>query len=599
MKFFNTFIINTLLICNALSQVTINVDEFSSNLDYFSSFGSGSGTVSTSINPTEFSNGTSSLSINYSFNPGSNSFFTILKNYGTTQQDYSYMATGFSIDHMGGNVSDQIGIRIWEDINGNGSFDGEDEVYQSENIVIGSSDWTTSTFDINSFTKVVGDGNGQIDLNRIRAWDIKISNATSTAHSGNILVDNFSLTSSYTPPSSGSAKLNGAFIQLWNTSGCECGGWTQAQWDSEFEKMRDNQLDYLIVQYSIYHDLSWYSPSSIPSVVYKMNTLNYIVAAAEKVNMQVHFGLYFDETWNSSNKSSATTYSSILSKHKSVIDELWDLFGTSSAFGGWYIPQELNDLEWQDEPEKSLLFEWVKDITDYTETKSSTKPIMIAPFFNLWLPADRLENWYDELLQKAAHLDRIYPQDGVGITLKNPKYHIPLYYSAIKRACDNNDRTFGATIETFQQTSGWPVNNGSFAATSTDILSLKKQLWAAEEQQPHELIQFSWSYMQPNLSPASTLLYNDYYNYLDDITTITNVDLALNNSIPVYPNPTTGHISINTNNRLKKIKIFSINGVYLFSSESEYISLNSLKSGVYLLKIELDDGVINRRIIKK
>ena len=192
MKLFKAFAINTILMFNGFSQVTINVDEFSSNLDYFNSFGSGSGTVSTTISPSEFSSGTSSLRINYSFNPGSNSFFTILKNYGTTQQDYSYLATGFSIDHMGGNVSDQIGIRIWEDINGNGSFDGEDEVYQSENIVIGSSNWTTSTFDINSFTKVVGDGNGLIDLNRIRAWDIKISNATSTAHNSNVSIDNFS-----------------------------------------------------------------------------------------------------------------------------------------------------------------------------------------------------------------------------------------------------------------------------------------------------------------------------------------------------------------------------------------------------------------------
>ena len=118
---------------------------------------------------------------------------------------------------------------------------------------------------------------------------------------------------------------------------------------------------------------------------------------------------------------------------------------------------------------------------------------------------------------------------------------------------------------------------------------------------PHddELVQFSWSYMQPNLSPASTLLYNDYYNYLEDISTITNADLAINNSISIYPNPTTGYISINTNDRLKRIKIFSINGAYLFSSESKDISLNSLKSGVYLLKIELDDGIINRRIIKK
>merc|ERR1719356_1802102 len=496
-------------------QTTHIIDEFTSNNNYYSAFNNGSGSLSTSIDRGDFASGSSSLEINYSFNAGANFFFSSIRNYGTTAQDYSYLTTAFSVTHKGGHADDQIAIRLWEDINGNGAFDGEDEVYQSATAAIGTNDWTTSTFDLNSFTKVVGAGNGQIDLNRIRAWDIKISNSSSSAHNGKVLVDKFSLESSYTAPITGSAKLNGAFIQLWNTAGCKCGEWTQAQWDAEFQEMKDVQLDYLVVQYSVYHDLSWYSPSSISTVIYKMNTLNRIVAAAEKAGMRVHFGLYFDETWNSADKATSSTYTSVLTKHKLVIDELWDLFGASSAFGGWYIPQELNDLEWQDDPEKSLLFQWMKDVTDYTKTKSTTKPAMIAPFFNLWQSADQLEAWYDELLTHATNLDRVYPQDGVGITLKDPEYHTPLYYSAIKRACDKNGRTFGATIETFHQTSGWPVDSGSFSATSTEIATLKKQLWNAARQQPDEMIQFSWSYMQPNLTSSSTNLYNNYKAYVE------------------------------------------------------------------------------------
>lgn len=598
MKYFILLLIQIVLVNISLSQVTNTIDEFTSNSNYYSSFNSGTGTVNTSLNQTDFSSGISSLNINYSFNTGTGAFFSTLRNYGTTQQDHSYLLTGYSIDHKGGNTSDQISIRIWEDINGNGSFDGEDEVYQSISFAIGSSDWITSTFDITSFTKVTGNGNNQIDLNRIRAWDIKIANSVSTAHNSTVIVDKFQLHSSYTPPASGIGKLKGSFIQLWNTNACKCGQWTQTQWDSEFQKMKDAQLDYLVVQYSVYNDLSWYSPSSIPSVLYKMTTLNKIVAAAEKVNMQVHFGLYFDETWNSSNKALASSYSTVLNKHKLVVDELWNLFGTSPAFGGWYIPQELNDLEWKNNPEKTLLFNWVKNVTDYTETKSATHPIMIAPFFNLWQPADQLEAWYDELLSTATHLDRVYPQDGVGVKLKNPDYHIPLYYSAIKRACDKNGKTFGATIETFHQTDGWPVNNGSFAATSTDIATLKKQLWAAAEQQPYEMIQFSWSYMQPNLSSTSTKLYDDYSNYLSDIVLASNINLANHNSISIYPNPTNEEVSITSDEKIKKVKIYSTNGILLISTESQQINLSSLTSGVYILEVKLQNNIIRKRIIK-
>merc|ERR1712157_456347 len=71
------------------------------------------------------------------------------------------------------------------------------------------------------------------------------------------------------------------------------------------------------------------------------------------------------------------------------------------------------------------------------------------------------------------------------------------------------------TIETFHQTSGWPVDSGSFSATSTEIATLKKQLWNAARQQPDEMIQFAWSYMQPSLTPSSTNLYNSYKTYVE------------------------------------------------------------------------------------
>ncbi|MCP4521218.1 MAG: DUF4434 domain-containing protein [Cytophagales bacterium] len=587
------------LICTVFSQTTNTIDEFMSNSSYYSSFNSGIGTVNTSLNNNDFSSGNSSLNINYTFTSANGAFFSVLRNYTTTQQDYSFLTTGFSIDHKGGDINDKISIRLWEDINGNGVFDGEDEVFESSDIATGNSNWKTSFFDITAFTKVTGNGNGQIELNRIRAWDIKISNSSSITHSNNILIDNFQLHSNYNPQNLGTSKLTGSFIQLWNTTGCKCGEWEQERWDAEFKKMKQAQLDYLVVQYSVYDNLSWYSPSNIPSVIYKMSTLNRMVAAAEKFNMKIHFGLYFDETWNSSNKSLASTYSSILNKHKTVANELWTLFGNSPAFGGWYIPQELNDLEWQNDNEKTLLFNWIKDVTDYTESLSANYPIMIAPFFNLWQPADKLETWYNELLSISTNLDRIYPQDGVGITLKNPDYHIPLYFSAIKRACDNHNKTFGATIESFHQTSGWPINNGTFSATSTDIEILKKQLWAVNEQETFELIQFSWSYMQPDLTPQSTQLYDDYSSYLADISLISNTNPINDQDFSVYPNPTSYKIFITSKETLKKVRLYSTNGVLLLNTESKQIDLSSLQQGIYILEIEFDEHIAQRKIIKR
>ena len=587
-----------MMTCGAGAQVAITLDEFTSNSNYYNGFNFGSGTVSSAINQSDFSSGSSSLQLNYSFNAGSGTFFTSLRNYGTNLQDYSHLTTGFSLEHKGGNTSDQLSIRLWEDIDGNGTFDGTDEVFESTASGLGSAGWTTTHFNLSSFKKIAGNGNSQIDLNRIRAWDLKISSSISTPKTGVTLLDHLQLHSSYTPPLSGKGKLNGSFIQLWNTTGCKCGEWQQDRWETEMQKMKAAELDYLVVQYSVYHDLSWYTPSAIPSVIFEMPTLNRMMAAAEKVNLKIHFGLYFDETWNSANKASANTYSSILQKHKTVADELWNLFGNSPSFGGWYIPQELNDLEWQDTPEKTLLFNFIKDITDYTESLSVNHPIMIAPFFNLWQPADQVEVWYNQLLATATHLNRVYPQDGVGITLKSPDYHLPLYFSAIKRACENHNKKFGATLESFHQTSGWPVDNGTFSATSTDMNTLKRQLWAAEEQQAFELIQFSWSYMQPQLTPESEELYQDYLIYLNDLAVATKAGPTAPHSMRVFPNPTDGKVIIDVDPKYKCARIYSTEGVLMLTTELSEFDVHSLKSGLYVLEIELENRLVQTKLIK-
>ena len=260
--------------------ISHTIDEFTSNGLLYTAFNNGSGSVYTSINTTDFTSGTSSLSVNYTFNAGTNYFFTSFRNYSTSTQDYSFLTTGFSIQHKGGNANSSLSIRLWEDNNSNGLFDGTDEVFTSSSVTIGTAGWNQSSFLLNSFTLVTGTGNGIIDLNRIRGWDVKIQNQLTTSNSGTVLIDNFQLTSSYTPPISGSTVLSGSFTQIWNTAGCYCGQWTQAQWNSEFQKMKALCMNKYIVQYSVYHDLSWYANSSLPFVNFKESALDKIVLAA-------------------------------------------------------------------------------------------------------------------------------------------------------------------------------------------------------------------------------------------------------------------------------------------------------------------------------
>ena len=565
---------------NAKSELLI--EKFNSSTDFYTSFNSGSGTVSSSNNTNDFISGPSCLKINYSFNSGSDYFFTALKNYATASKDWSLSPQKFTLNYKGGNSSTKIKLRLWEDTNRDGQFNGSDEVYSSLAIVSGNTTWTKIEFPVATLILLTGNGNKILDLNRIRAWDIAIENNSQNSQSGSLLFDDLSLETAYSAPASGNANLSGSFIQLWNDVGCKCGQFTLQQWKDELQKMKDVCLNTVYIQYGVYGDLSWYNPSNLSFVTYKNNTLNKIFEAAESLEMGVYVGIYFDETWNSSSKSNSSTYSNLLTKQQQTIDEIWNLFGNNSAFKGWYIPQEINDLEWQNNPEKSLLFSYLQNVASYARAKNNSKPVMIAPFFNLWQPADVLATWYNELFIAAPDIKQVFFQDGVGITLKQTDYHLPLYFPALKQVCSSNNVEFGVTTESFQQLTGWPIDGGSFSATSADINRLKKQLWAAEENNAQQIIQFDWSYMQTGTTNSS--LYDNYKSYSNCIisevknNTITNDDF--------WPNPSSQTIYFSDN--VNSYILYAFDGKLIESqSNVKNIDVSNLKNGVYYLRIKL------------
>lgn len=595
---------------NSFSQVSVSVDKFTSASSFYTAFNSGNGTLSTGNNTTDYVVGNSSMQIDYSFNSGTNYFFSSFKNYGTTVKDWSLLPNKFSLRHKEGTNKTVLKIRLWEDINRNGALDSQDEIYQStESIITGQSSWTVSDFIISNFVKISGNGNSLLDLNRIRGWDIVIQNNSGQAHSGRVLIDEFILNSTYTPPINNGGKITGSFTQLWNTAGCSCGQWTLQQWKDEFQKMKDACMTTFVVQYGVYNNLSWYSPSSLSFVIYKETTLNKIFQAAEAKGINIYVGLYFDETWNSSSKTASSTYSLLLTKQQQVITEIWNLFGNSPSFKGWYIPQEINDLEWQTNPAKSLLFDWVQSIASWAHSKNTSKPVMIAPFFNLWMPSDLLKTWYTELFQAAPDLDQVFPQDGVGITLKNVYYDVPLFYSKIKEACGENGVQFGATVESFQQLTGWPIDNGSFSATSANINRLKAQLWETKVHSPVEIIQFEWSYMQPSLGTANSTLYNNYLSYTFSYCTITAISGDKTNDpnqISLYPNPAHTHFNIKISSEIilkdAMIKIYDVCGkeirAFSINNSETIIERGELKSGIYFyIIINNNESIAKEKLV--
>ena len=79
--------------------------------------------------------------------------------------------------------------------------------------------------------------------------------------------------------------------------------------------------------------------------------------------------------------------------------------------------------------------------------------------------------------------------------------------------------------------------------------------------------------------------------------------VELFNAIEIYPNPTNDFIQIISSEQLRFMRLYSAEGKIVFeqstSGNEMIISLIDLKTGVYMLEIETNQGLHTERIIKQ
>lgn len=82
-----------------------------------------------------------------------------------------------------------------------------------------------------------------------------------------------------------------------------------------------------------------------------------------------------------------------------------------------------------------------------------------------------------------------------------------------------------------------------------------------------------------------------------------NTNDFIKNKIAVYPNPVSESLYIESEGAIKKMKLFNMIGqLVLEKSENQnnnFISMGHLNSGTYLLQIETEHGILNKKIIKE
>lgn len=87
----------------------------------------------------------------------------------------------------------------------------------------------------------------------------------------------------------------------------------------------------------------------------------------------------------------------------------------------------------------------------------------------------------------------------------------------------------------------------------------------------------------------------DAFKWNEPILSLKN---GVSNNFKIFPNPIKNEININATN-VKTAWLFSIDGKLLKQVNSNQINTQKLPSGIYILKVQTDEGIVVKKIIKE
>lgn len=302
-------------------------------------------------------------------------------------------------------------------------------------------------------------------------------------------------------------RLNGTFIQLLS----QHGSWTPAQWNQLFEWLQSAGIDHLVVQWTVFDDSAFYPSSTWKPV--QNAPLETILTLADSHEMRVLVGLVEDSSyWSSIERDSASVSSyleDLRGRSITAARELTPILRRYRCAEGWYVPGEIDDVNWRSPESRALLLDHLGRLALDLRGLNPGMRIAISGFSQAQSSPDGFREFWDELFQRTT-IDMVLFQDGVGAH-KLDLREVPIYLDALEKAAKKNGRTVDPVVELFEQVAGPPIDNDVFRAVPAPLDRIRSQIEIAGRYSPEEIIGFSVpEYMTPLGGEAGAKLLSQY-----------------------------------------------------------------------------------------
>jgi hypothetical protein len=251
-------------------------------------------------------------------------------------------------------------------------------------------------------------------------------------------------------------RFSGSFIQPWLLA-----SWDSITLSSSLGHLRDACITTEILQWTLDTAAKTVAyPTSLPGYT-RMSSVDLVgtlLSAADATGVQVYLGLQLGSDWFDNSANNPAWLAAQASLSKQIATELQAKYATHPSFAGWYLPFEMDNLNFPTPTQWDRMAAFYADVIAHLKS-FSPRPVAIAPFFNpaVGFGPPAWQQMWAHILARAP-IDIIALQDGCGAGAV-PTSALPAWFSATRNAIEAarpGSRLFSDT-ETFTKD---PTNGG-------------------------------------------------------------------------------------------------------------------------------------------
>lgn len=304
-------------------------------------------------------------------------------------------------------------------------------------------------------------------------------------------------------------RFSGSFVQP-----SKIDAWSDTTLKAELDRLKGSGMTEQVLQWTAESDQQSAVRTMYPSAVagFKQasatDVIGRLLGSAEVAGVSEYLGLQMTGQWWTKHATDQAWLDKEAAISGQLARDLYDRYKSKKSFVGWYVPFEVDNVNFTDAPSQQRLVTFLASIVSQLRAIDKTKPIVISPYFQAnqgMSPAAWRSMWKSIL--ETADFNAIALQDGMGAghaTLAD----LPTWFDATAGAIADAKATkptltttLWADTETFQ--AGYtPMPVQTIAADMAAVASRVTKFWS-----------FSWDhYTSPySVAPAYD---NAFRNYL-------------------------------------------------------------------------------------